>query len=277
MTSHIDPVRVTVIAAMVIVLLGVAYFEIRMIRNRRRRRETRGDAPDRANNVILSTKSIADAVARGGVRSLEADDLIREAETALKNRNYRVAIELADRAKALLRNEKAQYQAKGDLTKLEAAKPSGSDELTTKEKLAKEMPANYMQAKFSMNLAREEVDAARSRGRDVTEAERLLAAAQGTMDAQDYTAALAQASRVRHLLEATTVASPRAASNPTTPVSTVTTAKARPCSACGAAVPTGDTFCRKCGAPVLRPRGCASCGAEVAPEDAFCRKCGTKM
>ena len=276
MTSHIDPVRATVIASMIIVLAGVAYLEIRMIRSRRRKKEAQGEMPDRAHNELLAVKAIAEALARGGVRSVEADDVILEAETALQSRNYRVARELADRAKGLLRTEKARQQAKGDLAKFETAKPPRDGEPTTKEKLTKDLPPNFMQAKFSMNLARDEIDAARSRGQDVTEAERMLAEAQATFDAKDYTAALAQGSRARRSLEVTK-ASPPTAATPPVPTPSVSTAKTRPCPSCRAAVTVDDAFCRKCGAKVPSARVCPSCGTEVASDDAFCRRCGTKV
>ncbi len=274
--GELDAVRIAVILAMVIVLAGVAFFEIRMMRSRRRKREERGDLPDRAHNALLSVKAIAEALGRRGVRSIEADDLILEAERAFGSRNYRVASELADRAKAILRKEKVVYQAKGDLTKLETAKPSGATEPTTKEKITKDLPQNFMQAKFSMNLARGEVETVRGRGQNVKEADRLLGEAQATMDAADYTAALAQISRVRRSLEGKAEAKP-----PTPPASTVppipaTVGKGGRCPSCGADVPIEDAFCRKCGAQVPRARACPSCGAEVAAVDAFCRKCGAK-
>ena len=276
MTSHIDPIRTAVIAAMVIVLLGVAYLEIRMIRTRRRKKETQGERPDRAHNAILSAKAIAEALGRGGVRSVEADDLILEAETALKNRNYRVAEELADRAKSLLRTEKARQQSKGDLAKLETVKPSRAGEPTTKEKLTKELPPNFVQAKFSINIASEEIKEARSRGQDVKEAERMLAEAQATFDAQDYTTALSQASRARRAMEGPRAEAPAAAAPPA-PTPKPSAAKTRPCPKCGAAVASHDAFCRTCGTSVPLARTCPSCGTEVALDDAFCRKCGTKF
>ncbi|MGH9388588.1 MAG: zinc ribbon domain-containing protein [Vicinamibacteria bacterium] len=276
--AEVEPIRATVIAAMVIVLAGVGYLEIRIMRNRRRKREARGEMPDRAHNAILSAKGIADALGRTGVRSVESDDLIREAETALENRNYRVASELADRAKGVLRKEKARQQAKGDLSKLETVKPPAREaEPTTKEKLTKELPPNFVQAKFSMNVARDEIGAARSRGQDVGEAEQLLAQAQATFDAQDYTVALAQASRVRRVLEGVAIPSPPIAPTAPAPASSVNAAKSRSCPSCGAPVTIDDAFCRKCGTKVPAVRACPSCGTEMASDDTFCRKCGTKV
>jgi hypothetical protein len=261
---------------MIIVLAGVGYLEIRMMRNRRRKKEARGEMPDRAHNTILGAKAIAETLGRQGVRNVEADDLIVEAETAATNRNYRVAVELADRAKGVLRAEKARHHAKGDLAKLETARPAPKEEPTTKEKLTKELPPNFVQAKFSMNLAREEIASARARGQVVTEADAMLAQAQATFDAQDYTGALAQASRARRLLESPAAAPPPKSATPAAPPPPSSAAKTRPCSSCGAPVAVDDAFCRKCGARMPVARQCPECGTEVAADDAFCRKCGTK-
>jgi hypothetical protein len=273
--ADIDPLRAAVLVAMVVVLLAVAFLEIRMIRRRRTKKEEKGELPDRAHNALLSAKAIAEAVARGGVRSAEADELIREADVAYRNRNYRVAMEVAERAKGVLRAQKARYQAKGDLTKVEApaAVSAAEDEVTTKEKITKELPPNFVQSKFSMNVAREEIDAAKGRGQDVTAAERFMQDAQVAFDNQEYGAALAHTVRARRSLG--TTETPPAPAGPATVVPP-TAAKTRPCTSCGADVAADDEFCRTCGVKVPKAKACPACGTEVARDDAFCRKCGTR-
>lgn len=285
MAIELDATRATIIASMLVVLAGVAYLELRVLRNRRKKREDRGEIPDRAHNALLSAQGIAETLGRSGIRSVEADSHLREAENAFTNRNYRVAMELAERARTLLRAEKARYEAKGDLAKLESTEPAPEGEPTVKEKLVKELPPNYMQAKFSLNLARDAIDAARNRGRDVGEAEKMLAEAQATFDATDYAMALAQASRVRRSVEGATPGSPPASPKPPvdaptgvpTSIPIARAANVRPCQSCGATVAIDDAFCRKCGAKVPNVRACTSCENEVAADDPFCRKCGTKV
>ena len=268
-----------IIVAMVITLSVVLLIELRFMRERRKRKGAEVELPDRAHNALLTTKAIADALTRGGVRSPEAEDLIREAGDALGQRQYRVAIELAEKAKGILRNAKLRQHHEGDLAKVDAiGAKADADEITTKERLMKELPANYAPSKFSMGLARDDIAAAKARGRDTSRAERHLADAQASFDAEDYDAALRNAVRARRVFGG---ASPPAESAPvaaevTKPVAPPS-AKARTCPSCGAPVPADDAFCRKCGVEVPRARTCPSCGADVADADAFCRKCGAKV
>ena len=268
--------------AMLIALAGVGAVELWYLRRRRRQRTTRGESeaelPDRAHNAIVTLKTIGDTLARGGVRSPEADDLIREAEGAARERNYRVAIELTERAKAVLRAAKLRQQQKGDLSKFDGIQPKGdAAETTAKERLMKELPPNYAQSKFSMNLALDEIASARMAGRDTGEAESLVASAQASFDAQDYAAALKQAVRARRSLEGVSVPATEPAPDVPPPTLAAPSGTARPCPSCGSPAAADDAFCRKCGVAVPKARACPSCGASVTPEDAFCRKCGTRM
>jgi len=265
-----------VIVGMVIALSVLLLFELRFMRGRRRRREAKANLPDQAHNALLTTKAIGAALARGGVRSPQAEELIGEADAAYRERNYRVALELADRAKEVLRIAKLRQQKRGDVAKLEeiATKQAASTDVTEKERLMKELPPNYMQSKFSMGLAGDDIAAAKARGQSTAEAERFLSDAQTSFDGQDYEMALKHAVRARRALE-----SPAPGAAPAVPPAAPapTAANARACASCGAPVAADDTFCRKCGVAVPKPRTCASCRAPVADDDAFCRKCGTAV
>jgi len=270
------------VMAMLGALAAVGAVELWYLRRRRKQRTSRGESevelPDLAHNAIVTVKAIGDTLARGGVRSPQADDLIREAEGAARERNYRVAIDLTERAKAILRAAKLRQQQKGDLSKFDGIKPKGdADEVTAKERLMKELPPNYAQSKFSMNLALDEIASAKTAGRDTGEAESLVASAQASFDAQDYATALKQAVRARRSLEGV----PMPATEPVREVPPQTPAApggtTRPCPSCGSPVAADDAFCRKCGVAVPKARTCPSCGAPVTPEDAFCRTCGTRM
>ena len=271
----IDPMNLVVLVAMVIGLGIVGIFEVRYLRKRRQKRESSEDLPDRAHNAILTAKAIAEALARGGVRSPEADEIVREAEAAVRERNYRVAIDLTERAKSVLRAAKLKEQQRGDLGKLESIKPKGeAEEVTAKERLMKDLPPNYAQSKFSINLARDEIASARARGQDTSKAEGHLADAQASFDEQDYEVALKHAVRSRRALEPNPAAPPPEAAPPSAKEAPP---QSRACPNCGAPVAADDAFCRKCGAPVPKARTCPSCGSPVADADAFCRKCGTPV
>jgi hypothetical protein len=268
---------------MLITLSVVAFLELRFMRGRRRRRESEGEIPDRAHNSIITTKAIAESLARGGVRSVEAEGMIHEAERAARERNFRVAIELSEKAKGVLRNTKLRREQRGDLAKLdEIAKtptaPEG-ESLTEKERLQKELPANYMPSKFSMELAHDDIAAAKASGASTSDAERYLADAQTSFDQKDYDAALRHAVRSRRSLGGgVTDDADEKAESPQPKVITPSTAKSRACASCGAALASDDLFCRTCGVKVPVPRTCTSCGAAtIADDDTFCRKCGTKV
>ena len=269
-----DFVQTVAVVVMLIVLSAVMFLELRYMRSRRAARSGNLELPDRAHNAILTTKAIRDTLDRGGVHSPAADDVIREAEAANRERNYRVAVELADRAKGILQDAKRRQQERGDLAKLDRIPPKGeAEETTAKEKLAKELPPNYASSRFTMGLAREEIDAANAQGRDAGEAERRLAEAQRLFDAGDYDAALREAVQARRVL-----GEPSPAPTPApAPAAAAPTAAIVACVACGAPIPGQDAFCRKCGAKAPVPRLCPSCGAPVAADDGFCRKCGTPM
>lgn len=260
------------IMAMLLSLAGLLAFELRFMKRRRKRKGAQGELPDQAHNALLSVKAIRDTLARGGVRSPEAEDAIREAEVAYTQLHYRVAIDVAAKAKGLLRTAKLRHQERGDLAKLDeiATSGPGGAEVTEKERLAKELPPNYMQAKFSLGLAREDIAAAKDRGQDTKEAEVRLDAAQASFDGKDFDGALKEAVRARRALEE---GGTEPATAPVAPTAVVTK---RVCASCGAAMTADDGFCRKCGVKVQGPPVCSACGTEIVEGDAFCRKCGAK-
>lgn len=267
-----DFVQTVAVMVMLVVLSVVMFLELRYMRSRRAARSGDLELPDRAHNAILTTKAIRDALARGGVSSTAADDAIREAEAAYRERKYRVAVDVADRAKGLLQDEKRRHQQWGDLAKLDGIEATGEvEETTAKEMLAKELPSNYASSRFTMGLARGEIDAAKAQGRDVAQAEQHLADSQASFDASDYDAALRNAVQARRVL----TEEPPAPIVPPPVVGATPSARVVLCVACGSAIPAQDAFCRKCGAKAPAPRTCGSCGSEIAADDAFCRKCGT--
>ncbi|TLZ51949.1 MAG: zinc ribbon domain-containing protein [Methanobacteriota archaeon] len=273
--ADLDANQMILIAAMLLTLSVVGVLELRYMRSRRKVVEEKLDFPDRAHNAILTTKAIGEALARGGVRSPEADELVREAESASRERNFRVAIDLAERAKGVLRAAKLDQQRKGDVAKVDTIRQKGNpDEVTPKERLMKELPANYAPSKFSMNLARDDIAAAKGRGQATAAAEKYLADAEASFNAEDYDTALKHAVRARRSLGDL---APATETSPPTPSASPPVAKGRACANCGAPLGADDGFCRKCGTKIPPARTCPSCGAKVADEDAFCRACGTEV
>ena len=52
-------------------------------------------------------------------------------------------------------------------------------------------------------------------------------------------------------------------------------ADAAKCTSCGASIPAGSKFCRKCGRSLAGV--CPDCGKEVGANDEFCNNCGAKL
>lgn len=265
-----------VVVLVVVAIAVIAFLELKHMRKSIRSKRARdardlGQLPDDAHNAILTTRAIASALQRGGIRSPEVNAILKEAQTAYDRRNYRVALDLTTKAKDRLTSLKARQTAKGDLVKLESMPPGGAEEPTTKEVLQRDFPANLTQAKFTIEIASNALDRGRTSDRDVNQAEVLLAQARSRFDAQDFSGALASARQAQRSAEGK-------------PLADIVVTEERPsdiavqlaCPSCGAPLAPDDLFCRKCGTRV-GAEACGSCGSPVSSDDTFCRKCGASL
>ena len=271
----IDNVLLLVVIV-VIVLTIVTFLELRYFRSFMKKRRDRVDLPDNAHNALLTGKAIANTLRSAGVNTTQADDVIAEADTAYRRRDYRVAIQLSEQAKTLLKAQKAKHDRIGDLGRLQRVRTTTSDEPTTKEVLQKEHPPNYTQAKFTLSLAEERIATARTAGRGTSSAEALLKNAQASFEDADYDSALKLAAKSRRMADGEIPAE----ADVKTPVPSqveIPRPANRACASCGAELLVGDPFCRKCGVKVERPVVCATCGTSLKPDDTFCRKCGAPI
>lgn len=258
-------------------LLG--FLEVRFLRKKikdRRIRAVKGDAelPDEAHNAIITTKAIIANLERQGIRSAEAAGWMREADVAWERRNFRVVLELTRKARDRLMTLKSEFASKGELAKLEQLVPAqGEAEITTKERLQKEVAPNLLQSRFSIEVADSAIEGARQAGRDVSQATGLLDSAKGRFDAKDYDGALTLARLSKRAADGQKVE----ASEATTRVTLVAPSlPAAACPSCGAPTSTDDAFCRKCGAPLATP-ACRACGADLLADDEYCPKCGARV
>jgi ribosomal protein L40E len=278
----IDPIvnnAVLIVIVVLIVLTVVTFLELRFFRSLMKRRQARADLPDRAHNAVVTSKAILDTLRGSGVPTGDADDMIRDAEAAYRRSNYRVAIELSDRAKVALKTAKARYDKFGDLTRLQHTRATASDEPTTKEMLQKELPPNYAQAKFTISLAEERIAVAREAGRGTAAAEGVLQSSRTRFDAKDFDGALKLAVKSRRMAdgELTSETAAGEGRTPVPPEVVIPRPANRACASCGSELLTGDTFCRKCGVKIERRTSCAKCGASLKEADTFCRTCGTAV
>ncbi len=279
----LDPTTIGV-AALGIVLTVLTYLELKYLRKSARAKRVRAgkraaELPDDAHNALITTKAIVSTVDRGGIRSEEVDQLMRDAQMAYDRRNYRVTIELTTQARNRLMALKGAQAAKGDLAKLEAM-PATAEQPTTKEVLQKEYAPNLVQARFAMSVAESSIEQGKGNGRDVSRAELLLSTAKSRFDAQDYSGALSVARQAEksargETVEVTAATPPPAPSASAVPTAPVATTGKSACPSCGAPLKADDAFCRRCGTKVLLT-ACPNCGAELLADDIFCRKCGTR-
>ena len=274
-----DPVSTALIVAVVVVIIltVVTFLELRYFRTIMKRRLAKVDLPDRAHNELLTGKAIATSLRHSGIASSEADDAIAEAEAAYRRSNYRVTIELSEKAKGILKTAKARHDKFGDLARLQKVRSSSSDEPTTKEVLQKEQPQNSMQAKFTISLAEERIAAARDAGRGTVQAEALLRSARASFETQDFDEALKLAVKSRRTADGEVAEAVAGAKAPVPANVEIPRPAHRACASCGSELLAGDTFCRKCGVKVERPTSCPKCGASLKEDDAFCRTCGTTI
>ena len=270
-----DPTTIAVVLVGVALVIAVGFFEMRFLRKKMKTRRIRAakkdtELPDEAHNAVVTTKAIAATLERQGIRSPEVNEWIREAETAAGRRNYRVAKDLAGKAKDRLLVLKSEVASKGEVAKLEQLSAVRGDQTTTKERLHKEVAPNFPQSKFSLELAEGALATARAGGRDVVQATELFEAAKARFEAQDYDGALTMARLSARSAEGKKVEMPAAPSKraPTTAI-----VSDRACPSCGAPLRSDDAFCRKCGTRLV-PSSCASCGATLLADDSFCPKCG---
>ncbi len=255
----VDNIVIAVIV-LVVVLAVLTFIELKYLRKTMRGRRARAagasDLPDQAHNAILTSKAISRTLAAAGVMTADVDAVVQEAEIAYRNRNYRVVIELTDKAKSMLKTEKARHDNMGDLSRLRKVDGTEADEATTKEFLQKELPPNYVQAKFTISLAEERIVAARDAGRATAEAEAVLATARQSFEGKDYDGALKLAVKSRRLADGEFEVEPGAQqASPAAPTPVPASVEiprpaGRACASCGSELLAGDTFCRKCGAAI---------------------------
>ncbi len=243
----------------------------------RRTKKSKSTLRDEAHNALITGRAIARTLERSGASMPGTWGELEEAQLAFDRGNYRVCIEIVDRAKESMKAERLAREKKGDLAKLESSPPpSGKGEMLTKEFIAKELPENFMQAKFSLNLAKDQIEDCRKRAIDTEAAALVLRDAEKAFDGKDYATALKLAIRCKNLLgdaEGGLETIP-----PEEEVIEITEEQLKNrCQGCGELFKEGDSFCRKCGAKIPKAAECEECGKVADIDDKFCRGCGTEL
>lgn len=272
-----DDGTILTIAGLMIALAVVVYFELRFMRRKRNQSFDEDIARDEAYNHILAAKAASEAISRQGKDTYRADALLLRAENEYKSGDHRKADETVNAAKDLL----AQSVDKLLVPPIkDREKDDGPDVNPETVHAVKKLPKDYLEAKFMISKAADDVAAAKDEGRDVVEATKLLEGARSAFATEDYSLALKKSINASKWIgqklpqEAPAVEGTK----------TIITEKPhlleptaeRKCS-CGNALATDDNFCRRCGDKVPKPYDCPGCGDRVEPDDQFCRRCGKTL
>lgn len=233
---------------------------------------------DDAHNALITGRAIARTLERSGASMSGAWSQLEEAQLAYDRGNYRVCINIVEKAKDSMKTSRLDQERKGDVAKLESSTPPppGKDEVLTKEYIAKELPENFVQAKFSLNLARDHMEECRKKAMDTEAAALVLRDAEKAFDEKDYTTALKLAVRCKNLLgdsEGGLETIP-----PDEEVIEITEEQLKNrCEGCGEFLDKADSFCRKCGSKIPKARECEKCNKVANIDDKFCRGCGSEL
>lgn len=274
------------IGALALGMVIVIFAEVLWIRNRRMKKRLasgvtggkgKSSLRDEAHNALITGRAIARTLERGGGPMPGTWSQLEEAQLAYDRGNHRVCIDLVDRAKESMKAERLAMEKRGDLAKLESSvSPPSKDEVLTKEFIAKELPENFIQAKFSLNLARENLEECRNKAMDTEAAALVLQDAEQAFESKDYTTALKLAVRCKNLLG--DAESGLKTIPPEEEVIEITEEQLKfRCQGCGELLMEGDSFCRKCGAKVPKAVECEKCNKEAEMDDKFCRGCGSEL
>ncbi len=259
----LDAQLVALIVIMVVFII-VVIIEMKILRKRRETGSRKEPLEDQAFNAILNARAISNTLARDGTNLSNVNNLLDQADQALKRGDHRGSLNLTDQAKDMMKTVKTRFDV--------AAEPTNEGgfvetQPTTKDLLKDKFPENYLETKFSRSLASEAIRKAKDMRLDVSEAERLLRFCDDFASEEDYAQALSFAVQSKKVAEGVlSTAEPEPAG---------VEQETQICSSCGADILSGDAFCRKCGAKAVV--GCDGCGRKPAEGDAFCRSCGTRI
>ncbi|MFA5313235.1 MAG: zinc ribbon domain-containing protein [Methanomassiliicoccales archaeon] len=239
---------------------------------------------DQAYNALMNAKAVANSLKVMGKDTREAEVIIERAEMNYEQRDYVKTIAVAKASKdALLAAKDMPIPEKAP----ESSEPQEEGPVLEDKTVhdVKKLPQNFVESKFLLATTLSDIEKM-EKERNVDEARSMLAEAQASFDAGDYTASVKSCMRAKRSLAGSPSERPPAG-GAVTDVSTMKavqgqpgTMKERPaarCAKCGEMLLDDDRFCGRCGTEVVHPIICSRCGNELAQDDAFCRKCGQKL
>jgi hypothetical protein len=266
------------VGLLIVVVAEVLWMRKRRLTKRMASGGTASKSPlqDDAHNALITGRAIARTLERGGTSMTAILSQLDEAKMAYDRGNYRVCSDIVEKAKDSMKAARLKREKKGDLAKLDSSPPPAEDEMLTKEYITKELPENFVQAKFSISLARDHMEDCRLRALDTEAAALVLQDAENAFEGEDYSTALKLAVRCKNLLP--TEEGSLDAIPPEEEVIEITEEQLKNrCTGCGEFFVEGDDFCRKCGSKIPKAIECEKCGKDADIDDKFCRGCGTEL
>jgi predicted RNA-binding Zn-ribbon protein involved in translation (DUF1610 family) len=270
-----------------LIVLGIAVFiEIRYIRGKNDDSIDLALDKDEAYNALHTTQAVSLALKDRGKDTGPAEMELIRAGLAYDRRSYVECIESVKRARKLLDEAPIiEFEVEPKKAPLNIEPISGDEEV--KEHLnigeTRKLPQNYLESKFMITTASDEIEKVRSEGKDVTASVCLLDEAKKAFECKEYDVALRKSLKAKKATEAPSAqVEPKAVEIAAPAVAMKKDLEKEPenairCSKCGIMAKDDDNFCAKCGNHIERRQECPNCGAEISDEDMFCRKCGAEI
>lgn len=269
------------------VVLGIAVFvEIRYIRGKKDDTIERGLEKDEAFNALNTTQAVSRALKDKGKDTGPADMELIHASMAYDRRNYLECIESVKRAKKLLDEAPTKpFEAEPKKVPLKIEPIEAEEVIQDHANIGetKKLPQNYLESKFMITAAGDDIEKSRSEGKDITASVCLLDEARMAFDCKDYDTAFKKSLKAKKAIDGSSEQTVTKVVE-TTPQPLMISEQIVEgpkndvrCSECGVVAKDDDNFCAKCGTPIERKKECPNCGAEVSEEDVFCRKCGAEI
>ncbi|MBM4236959.1 MAG: hypothetical protein FJ151_00550, partial [Euryarchaeota archaeon] len=192
-------IELIVIIAAAAVLAIVVFFELKYMRSRRREKVEMALLRDDAYNALITTRAVSRALKEKERDTADADRLIIEAERAYQRHDYASCKDLADKARAALKETKAKIELE-PFEEITSA-PAPEVETTLPFQETKKLPENYLESKFMIESARLCIQSAVEKCLDTKDADAHLEDAKGLFEKADYTGALKCALRAKRCAE----------------------------------------------------------------------------
>jgi hypothetical protein len=265
------------------IILGVAlYIQFKYLRPKRDDAIETALDRDEAYNAMATAQAVSATLREKGRDTRDADLVLVEAELAYDRGDYQKCIDASKRAKDRLA---VAPMVNVDIISPDPvpAQPEEAQPEQPKISEARKLPPNYLESKFMISTAKDEIDRCAAEGRDVSESVCLLDEATMAFECKDYDMALRKSLRAKKTVESPADPTKERTAEIAPPIKTVKrdivndAPKGGQCANCGTYAKDDDNFCAKCGKPIARNRVCPTCKADVSEDDVFCRKCGTEV